>query len=778
MKKLKYAVLALLCAALVTGCAQENTDNTETGTTTSAAVTEQTEEKEADAEEKTETEEKAETEKTSSEDEKKEKPETLLDLQVRQLDDIELVCQKHINESEHDNNYYYISGMLSDFKILTRYAVELIDRRTTVRKGTGFVFLDEKGADIPVNDIMDPIEWETSYSIESEGLYEGVNFNSPIAVVDTSDGIGWTIKTDEIIFSCDFHEKEITGFIRQIEPGLYEIYPDPAYCHGMPMLHKTGGDCYRRINDLSVYMDSPVIYSSLVSEKLDGVGDKFVYAKMKLDSKLIYSTKDGYINDAKFTDITGVDYVGSKYDHLYSFEILSEDTESVLTSDFTPKETEGEAYETYKVLAESFDTLAKEDTVGVILADLDFDGVPEVISTREIAEDTEMWTNYSSEADIYRIRDGALVYIDTIKTGGGSRETFISSGLDHNNKPAWVYMPADENVFCRTFKLEGDKLVYEDIFGSYNDGENIVNTYLGNDITAEATGATMEYGNTEYGYEIYTCKGYDLAEIKGDPYYVVGMAQEDYFNRFDKIYNLYAAPFMHLDENHPGFGTFTKLYPESRAYTYGMAYLVDSYFNGEYISEAGGYSYHFYGDYEKPVIYLYPEKETEVSVEVSLKDGGLTCTYPDYGDGWRVTAYPDGTLINSADGREYSYLYWEGEGKVQWDMSEGFCVKGSDTAAFLQEKLEFMGLTPREYNEFIVYWLPLMQENEYNLITFQQEAYTDMAQLKISPEPDSMLRVFMTFKALDEPAEVSEQKLEKFERTGFAAVEWGGCEVG
>ncbi|MBQ8781825.1 MAG: hypothetical protein IJZ72_09150 [Oscillospiraceae bacterium] len=71
-----------------------------------------------------------------------------------------------------------------------------------------------------------------------------------------------------------------------------------------------------------------------------------------------------------------------------------------------------------------------------------------------------------------------------------------------------------------------------------------------------------------------------------------------------------------------------------------------------------------------------------------------------------------------------------------------------------------------------------MQENEYNLITFQQEAYTDMAQLKISPEPDSMLRVFMTFKALDEPAEVSEQKLEKFERTGFAAVEWGGCEVG
>ena len=104
-------------------------------------------------------------------------------------------------------------------------------------------------------------------------------------------------------------------------------------------------------------------------------------------------------------------------------------------------------------------------------------------------------------------------------------------------------------------------------------------------------------------------------------------------------------------------------------------------------------------------------------------------------------------------------------------------VKGEDTEKFLQEKLAYMGLTPREYNEFIVYWLPLMQDNEYNLIAFQGETYTDNAKLEITPSPDSILRVFMTFKPLDKPIEIEEQQLTAFERQGFTVVEWGGAEL-
>jgi len=179
---------------------------------------------------------------------------------------------------------------------------------------------------------------------------------------------------------------------------------------------------------------------------------------------------------------------------------------------------------------------------------------------------------------------------------------------------------------------------------------------------------------------------------------------------------------------------------------------------------------------KKPVIYLYPTSEQSVSVKLDY-NGELTCTYPEYKDGWNVIAEPDGTLTNIGDKRKYSYLYWEGISKNQWDMSKGFVVKGEDTEEFLQEKLEYMGLTPREYNEFIVYWLPIMQENKYNLITFAGEEYENLAKLNITPKPDSILRVMMLFKSLDKPIEIEEQEIKSFERNGFTVIEWGGTEV-
>lgn len=178
----------------------------------------------------------------------------------------------------------------------------------------------------------------------------------------------------------------------------------------------------------------------------------------------------------------------------------------------------------------------------------------------------------------------------------------------------------------------------------------------------------------------------------------------------------------------------------------------------------------------KPVIYLYPEERTEVSVELDY-NGELTCTYPAYEDGWRVIAEPDGTLTNTVDQKEYSYLFWEGVTDAEYDMTAGYVVKGEETAEFLWQKLEELGLLPKEYNEFIVYWLPKMQDNPYNLITFQTDAYTENAKLTISPEPDSILRVFMAYQALKEPVEVEEPILEEFEREGFTVVEWGGAEV-
>lgn len=178
---------------------------------------------------------------------------------------------------------------------------------------------------------------------------------------------------------------------------------------------------------------------------------------------------------------------------------------------------------------------------------------------------------------------------------------------------------------------------------------------------------------------------------------------------------------------------------------------------------------------EKPVIYLYPEEETEVSVNLDFS-GKLTSTYPEYNGGWKVTAKPDGTLFDE-NGREYYCLFWEGISKAEYDFSKGFCVSGDETMEFLEKALQKLGLSPKEANEFIIYWLPRMQGNEYNLISFQTDAYTDSARLEINPAPDTLIRVFMAWKPLDEFAEIEPQELSAPKREGFVAVEWGGAEL-
>ena len=177
----------------------------------------------------------------------------------------------------------------------------------------------------------------------------------------------------------------------------------------------------------------------------------------------------------------------------------------------------------------------------------------------------------------------------------------------------------------------------------------------------------------------------------------------------------------------------------------------------------------------KPVIYLYPEEETTVSVQMAF-DGRLTCTYPAYDGGWLVSAAPDGTLTDAA-GQTYNYLYWEGETDAVFDFSQGFCVAGEDTAAFLEDALAQLGLTRREANEFIVYWLPRLEANPYNCIAFQTEAYTSGAQLEVSPQPDTVIRVFMAWQGVDAPVDMQAQTLTAPEREGFTLVEWGGAEV-
>jgi len=181
--------------------------------------------------------------------------------------------------------------------------------------------------------------------------------------------------------------------------------------------------------------------------------------------------------------------------------------------------------------------------------------------------------------------------------------------------------------------------------------------------------------------------------------------------------------------------------------------------------------------FAKPIIYIYPEEnETKVSVTVSNPEK-LTCTYPKYNYGWKVVADKDGTLTDES-GRKYYALYWEGKDYKNSIIKEGFVVKGEDTAVFLEEKLAILGLNEREAEEFIVYWLPLLEKNNYNLIRFMTEdEINSQMELNIDPKPDTLIRIMMEYKPLMFKKEVKEQVLEKVERNGYTVVEWGGIKT-
>lgn len=181
---------------------------------------------------------------------------------------------------------------------------------------------------------------------------------------------------------------------------------------------------------------------------------------------------------------------------------------------------------------------------------------------------------------------------------------------------------------------------------------------------------------------------------------------------------------------------------------------------------------------DKPIIYLYPTEETQVNVQLGNKEQ-ITCSYPKYTTGWNVIAQPNGDLKDIDTNKNLYSLYYESNNVVEFKVrKDGFIVRGENSAEFLEEKLKILGLTDREAEEFIIYWLPKLEANKYNYIRFatREEIDANMP-LTITPEPDTTIRVLMEYKGLENPIEVEEQNLEKTERKGFVAVEWGGTEI-
>ena len=178
---------------------------------------------------------------------------------------------------------------------------------------------------------------------------------------------------------------------------------------------------------------------------------------------------------------------------------------------------------------------------------------------------------------------------------------------------------------------------------------------------------------------------------------------------------------------------------------------------------------------KKPVLYLYPKKDkTKITVTFE-KPKQIKISYPKYKDKWVVTANKNGNLTDKK-GNTYYALYWEEKKSRKIDFKQGYYVEKKDAVSFLEDKLKYIGLNERESNEFIMYWLPVLEKNKKSVVYFEMtEERQEYNKLNIEPEPDSILRFSMHVKKVDKkPKNLERQHIKHFNRKGFAAVEWGG----
>jgi hypothetical protein len=177
----------------------------------------------------------------------------------------------------------------------------------------------------------------------------------------------------------------------------------------------------------------------------------------------------------------------------------------------------------------------------------------------------------------------------------------------------------------------------------------------------------------------------------------------------------------------------------------------------------------------KPVIYLYPEHETEITVEMEIK-GTEAFLYPAYDEKWKFTAHPNGDL--DFGDNTYNYLFWEAKAtkSAPFDKNQdGFLVARDEVVSFLEDKLSEANLTSKEQADFITFWGPKMAQNELNFVHFIfNETCEQYANIDIQPAPKSVYRIYILFAPITEPFEVSPQKIQSANRDGFFVLEWGG----
>jgi hypothetical protein len=438
----------------------------------------------------------------------------------------------------------------------------------------------------------------------------------------------------------------------------------------------------------------------------------------------------------------------------------------------------------------------------LILAEVPVDGIggPSVVRFRKAADGKFYLLTKLSETEAIAENISTVLVGYGTKTDFDNQTTYAQISAPEMTKAdngalvikagSWIVSPSDRtSKFLKAATTAFGDIYLEKLVGSIKTVENRVlylkhadGTYTSytskipfytDDYAPNVTFAGASAANTEsYRYNVTAMCGSLISYARLATKPASGILTENgTTSTGDKIYKI-------ADPQSQILKDIYSTYAEQGAtvkYTYDQFAAANSVFIwkdafGDYIIFVND-RYSPQGECGKPVIYLYPEKETKVSVKVGAN---ITVSEPKYQGGWEAVVKPDGSL--SIGATTYPYLFWEGIGHGLYPLVDsGFVVKSGEIEKTLRDHLARLGLNAKESADFMEFWLPKMPKTPYVRLTwFGTTQMNELAPLSVEPKPDTMIRVFLDFAGLDREISLRPQTLRAPERKGFTLVEWGG----
>lgn len=173
---------------------------------------------------------------------------------------------------------------------------------------------------------------------------------------------------------------------------------------------------------------------------------------------------------------------------------------------------------------------------------------------------------------------------------------------------------------------------------------------------------------------------------------------------------------------------------------------------------------------DKPNIYLYPDKNMNLSLTLNFPFGGeVIKSLPEYHDGWNVFVDISGKIDNA-----YDYLFYESIQPDVWQYEKGWCIKRESLKDFFETNMKEYNFNEKEIADFINYWIPLLSDYAYyNIYPQQNSQINKVIQMNFSVQPDNLFRLFYGIKGISEFKSLQEPEIKKIQRNGFTVVEWG-----